>query len=454
MVLPSFGQPADDDGDPFLAHIGDDIFSNLDALGIALNANWDLGAVKLTSITGYRKTDTEVLSDFDATPIPFMTVHRDETHEQFSQELRLSSNTEGKLTYVVGAYYMTQEYDISTGQYGLVFGGPTAGSTIYSQQKSDSWALFGQADYEIIPNLTLTAGGRYSKEEKTFTTQPLFYPNSQTFEASFDDFSPKLGISYKWSDALMTYAQYSRGFRAGGFNGRAGSFEAVGPYDSETVDSYEVGIKSDLFSRRLRLNAAVFTTDYQDMQQSVQQLIPGTLINQTLVANVGAATISGFEGEATALLTDTFTVTATVGYLDASYDDFTANLGDGLGLIDRTYLPMPYAPKWSNSVTFNYKQNYSFGQVTAQASMRRMTDMYTSFNTLNATSDLTVRKANTIIDGSLGLELPDGRWRVSVWGKNLTDELVVNNTFGVGALLASRVYQPPREIGVDLSFTF
>ena len=454
MVLPGFGEPADTDGDPFLSHVGDDIFSDLEALGVTLNANWDLGPVKLTSITGYRKTDTEVLSDFDGTPTPFMTVHRDETHDQFSQELRLASNTDGPLTYVVGAYYMTQDYDIATGQFGTVFGSPTAGSTIYTQQKADSWAVFGQADYEVLPGLTVTAGGRYSKEEKTFTTQPLFYPNAETFEASFDDFSPKVGVSYKWSDALMTYAPYSRGFRAGGFNGRAGSFLAVGPYDSETVDSYEVGVKSDLFDRRLRLNAAVFTSDYQDMQQSVQQLIPGTLINQTLVSNVGAATISGFEAEATALLTDVFTISASVGYLDASYDEFMANLGDGLGVIDRTYLPMPYAPKWSNSVTFNYKDDFDFGRVTAQASVRHMTDMYTSFSTLNATTDLTMRQSNTVVDGSLSLELPDGRWRVSLWGKNLTDELVINNTFGVGALLASRVYQPPREIGVDLSLTF
>jgi iron complex outermembrane receptor protein len=80
--------------------------------------------------------------------------------------------------------------------------------------------------------------------------------------------------------------------------------------------------------------------------------------------------------------------------------------------------------------------------------------MYTSFSTLNATTDLTMRQSNTVVDGSLSLELPDGRWRVSLWGKNLTDELVINNTFGVGNLLASRVYQPPREIGVDLSLTF
>ncbi|MNE13416.1 hypothetical protein D3C80_1062490 [compost metagenome] len=83
-----------------------------------------------------------------------------------------------------------------------------------------------------------------------------------------------------------------------------------------------------------------------------------------------------------------------------------------------------------------------------------MSDMYTSFNALNATSDFAVRKANTIVDGSVSLELPDGRWRVSLWGKNLTDEVVINNTFGVGPLLAARVYQAPREVGVDLSFTF
>lgn len=83
-----------------------------------------------------------------------------------------------------------------------------------------------------------------------------------------------------------------------------------------------------------------------------------------------------------------------------------------------------------------------------------MSDMYTSFNVLNATSDLAMRKANTIIDGSVSLELPDGRWRVNLWGKNLTDELVINNTFAVGPLLAARLYQAPHEIGVDLTFNF
>ncbi len=454
MVLGTAGYPADDDRKPFVSHVGEDIFSNLESTGATLQAHWDVGAVKLTSITGYRKTDTQSLSDFDGEKIRFLNVSRDETHDQLSQEFRLNSAGDGPLNYVVGAYYLTQEYDIAIRQYGLAFVGPDAGSTLYANQKADAAALFGQIDYEAMPGLTLTLGGRYSKESKEFTIQPLFFPSGQTFKADFDDFSPKVGVSYAWTPNVMTYAQYSRGFRAGGFNGRAGSFTAVGPYDSETVDSYEVGIKSDLFDRRLRLNAAAFTTAYNDMQQSVNQLVPGTNVNQTLVSNVGKATINGFEGEAVVRVSHAFTLTGTLAYLDAGFDEFTANLGDGQGVIDRTNLPFAYAPEWSGSLTANYKEDFNFGTVSAQASLRKATDLYTSFSPINVVSDLTLRKANTVLDASVGVEFAGGRWRANLWGKNLTDELVVNNTFAVGNLLAARVYQPPREIGLDIGYRF
>lgn len=458
MLAPRYGVNADTDGDPFLSHVGDDQKMEVNSSGLALNANWNLGPVTLTSITGYRKSDNYILSDYDGTHIPFMTVVREEDHKQFSQEFRLASNGEGPVQYVVGAYYMNQEYNIFIDQYGTALGGtlanPKVGPKMWVGQEASSWALFGQADWNLTPKLTLTAGGRYSKEEKTFWTQPGGINESRTFDASFDDFSPKLGISYKVSDTLMTYAQYSRGFRAGGFNGRAGSFTAVGPYDSETAESYEVGVKSDLFDRRLRVNAAVFTTEYSDMQQSVQGLIPGTQMNQTLISNVGQATISGAEAEITALVNQHLTLTASVGYLDAGLDSFMADLNDGLGLHDRSYLPMTFSPKWSNSITANHKQDFEWGRLTAQVSARYMSKINTSFTPINGYSDLTVRQGNTIFDGSLALETPDGRWRASLWGKNLTDEVVINNTMTVGQLIALRVYQPPREFGIDVSFSF
>lgn len=458
MLAPQYGVNADTDGDPYLSHVGDDQVLEVNSSGLALNANWNLGPVTLTSITGFRKSDNYILSDYDGTHIPFMTVVREEDHEQFSQEFRLASNAEGPLKYVLGAYYMNQEYNIFIDQYGLALGGtpanPKIGPKMWVGQEASSWALFGQADYSLTDKLTLTAGGRYSKEEKTFWTQPGGFNESRTFEASFDDFSPKFGISYKVNDAVMTYAQYSRGFRAGGFNGRAGSFTAVGPYDSETAESYEIGLKADLFNRRLRLNSAIFTTEYSDMQQSVQGLIPGTTLNQTLISNVGQATISGFESEITALVTDHFTLTGTIGYLDAGLDSFVADLNDGLGLHDRSYLPMTFSPKWSNSITGTHKQDFDWGRLSVQASARYMSEIRTSFTPINAYSDLTTRQGNTIVDGSIAVETPDGRWRASLWGKNLTDEVVINNTMTVGQLIGLRVYQPPREVGIDVSFTF
>lgn len=458
MLAPGYGVGPDLDGDPFKSHVGDDQKLEVNSSGVALNADWNLGPVILTSITGYRKSDNYILSDYDGTPTPFMTVVREEDHHQFSQEFRLASNTEGPLSYVVGAYYMNQEYNIFIDQYGLALGGtttnPKIGPKMWVGQKASSWAVFGQADWELTPKLVVTVGGRYSKEDKTFWTQPGGFTESRSFKASFDDFSPKFGISYKLNDDIMTYAQYARGFRAGGFNGRAGSFTAVGPYDSETAGSYEIGLKADLFNRRLRMNTAIFTTKYSDMQQSVQGLIPGTQLNQTLISNVGQSTISGFETEATALVTDNFTLTATVGYLDANLDRFLADLNDGLGLHDRKYLPMTFAPKWSNSITGNHKQDFEWGRLTVQASARYMSEVYTSFTPVNAYSDLTKRQGNMIVDGSIAIETPDGRWRASLWGKNLTDEIVINNTMTVGQLIALRVYQPPRELGVDISFKF
>jgi iron complex outermembrane recepter protein len=453
MVLSKAGYPADSDGLPYDTHTGSAIMSNLDATGETLEANWDLGPVKLTSITGGRQTHTVALSDYDGEHVKFLDVGRDETHNQFSQELRVASAGPGPLHYVVGAFYMHQRYDIAISEFGTAFGAPNAGSYIYAGQTTQSLAAFGQLDYDI-GNLTLTAGGRYSHDYKNFNIQPLFFATSQTFDDSFDDFSPKFAASYQFTPEIMGYAQYSRGFRSGGFNGRAGSFASVGPYGSEHVNSYEAGLKTQFLDRKVTLNLAAFTSQYGDMQQGVQSLIPGTNINQTIVANAASARISGFEAETTLHPGGGFTITGSLGYLDAHFNDFVANLGDGQGTVDHSNLPLTYAPKWSGSVTGNYRLDLSAGTLNANVTVRSMSDMYTGFTTLNTTSDLTVRQANTLVDGAIRFETADGHWNMGVWGKNLTNQVVINNTFTVGSLLADRVYEAPREIGVDLGFKF
>lgn len=443
--------PADADG--FHSHVGDNLRSNVLTTGETLEANWDTGPVKLTSITGYRDMKTFTDSDFDGEHVRFLEVIRSESHRQFSQELRVAPTEFDKLKYVVGAYYQNQRYDVSNGQFGSAFGSPNGGSTLYAGQTARSLALFGQFDY-TINDLTLTLGGRYSKDSKRFNIQPLFNPASQIFSTDFSDFSPKAALSYAWTPDVLTYFQYSRGFRSGGFNGRAGSFAAVGPYDSETVDSYEAGLKSQFLERALTLNLALFSMKYHDMQQSVQQIIPGTNVNQTVTSNAASAKLDGVEAELHAVVGRGFSISTAVGYLDARFQDFVANLGDGLGTIDRSNLPLAFAPKWTASLTPAYTVTTGIGKVTAQASARYQSEIYTSFTPLNLLTKNYVRKANTLIDANLALQTSDERWRFSLYGKNLTNKLLPNNTFAVGGLLSLRVYMPPREIGAEVGFKY
>ncbi|MCA8905708.1 MAG: TonB-dependent receptor, partial [Hyphomonas sp.] len=382
----------------------------------------------------------------------FLQVDRDESHEQLSEEVRLAGGA-GALNYVVGAYFLSQSYDLTNHQYGLIFGGPDAGSTVHAAQDNTAYAGFGQLDYEIVDGLTVTAGLRYSWEKKKFTVQPLFYPVEQSFSASFDNLSPKIGISYKPNEDLMLYASYTRGFRAGGFNGRAASFEVVGPYDPETVSSYEAGLKSQLLDGRLTFNLGGFVANYKDQQVGVQEIDPVTLVNQTLVRNAASSKMQGIELESELQAGGGFSFSASVGYLDASFDKFVADLGDGLGVIDRSNLPLSYAPEWTTGVTANWDGKTAWGDVTAQMSVLNQSDQYTSFSPTNLLSDFAVRDANTLVNASLALRTDYGV-TFRLWGKNLGDETVINNTFAVGALLTARVYQPPREFGIDLAYEF
>lgn len=459
MVLPAYGYPADPDQPPYHTNVNGfpdgDMRADIRTTGETLQLNWAPGGVKLTSITGYRRTASAVDSDFDGTPISFLNIANHERHRQFSEELRVASDNDGSpLTYVFGLYYLWQRYNNDTAQTGLIFGGEDAGSKLITAQTSKSYAVFGQIDYKVTDRLTLTVGGRYSHDRKRFTIQPLFYPASQTFSKPFNDFSPKAAISYQWTKSLLTYVQYSRGYRSGGFNGRAGNFDVVGPYDAEHVDSFEGGLKSSWFGNRLIANLAIFTADYSDMQQSVQQVLPGTTINQTLTTNAASATLRGVEGELTARPVRGLTVTGTFGYLDAHFNDFTANLGDGLGEIDRSNLPLSFAPKWNASLTGTYELETDLGTFTFQGSGRYQSRIYTSFTPLNVQTDAFIRPKNVSFDASIGFQSLDEHWRVSLYGKNLSDLNLMNNSFSLGSLLALRAYQPPREFGVQLGLSF
>jgi iron complex outermembrane receptor protein len=449
MVLSQLGYPASKTP-AFQVNEDGALYQDFNNYGAALTANWNVGFATVTSVTGLRTFEEKAASDYDASPIPFFNALRDQTHHQISEELRLASSGTNLVDYVFGVYYLHQRYHITNSESGLVFGGLTVPEN--AGQANDAYAAFGQVDYHATDKLTFTAGGRYSYETKDFTIQPLFYTTSESFSHNWGDFSPKFVVSYDWTPNLMTYVQYSQGFRSGGFDGRAASFQTVGPYESETVDSYEAGVKSQWLDNRLRLNGDVFWSDYSNMQLGTQEFVNGTY--QAVTKNAGRATIDGAELEADAVVFPGLTLNADLGFLDARFNQFTADL-TGTGVVtNNAYLPLPYAPKWSGSVGATYLQQTGFGTLDYHADVTYSAKQFTSFSVYNGVSDFALRQSVTLIDLAVTWSDPDDRWNIGGWVKNLGNVIYQNNTFDVGPLMADRIYAAPRTWGVSVGVKF
>ncbi|HEX2812687.1 MAG TPA: TonB-dependent receptor [Sphingopyxis sp.] len=441
-----------DPTDPYTIYSDTPLFANLDTWGLAFSLDWAIGGAKITAVTGYREFKDRVQSDYDASALPFFSALRDQKHEQFSQEIRIASDGKSRLDYVLGAFFMHQSYDITNAQSGLIYGGATVPQI--ASQSNTAWAGFGQLDFHATDALTLTAGGRYSYEKKRFTNQPLFYPASMTYRDNWDNFSPKLGISYQVNPDVLAYVTWSKGFRSGGFNGRAASFTSAGPYDAETVSSFEGGLKTELFDRRVRFNLAAFSSTYTDMQVGTQGLTSGG-VYESIVTNAGKGRIDGIESELQWVLGGGFSINANAAYLNARFkENFTDLTSDGVdNPTDNSDLPFAYAPKWSGSLGLFYDADVGIGKLNGSVNAVYMDDLYTSGGAANRTSDVQLRPSNMLVDATLGLQSEQG-WRIGVWVKNAFDKTVINNTFGLGPLGFLRIYSPPRTFGVDLGYKF
>ena len=230
-------------------------------------------------------------------------------------------------------------------------------------QNTESYAVFGNIDVRPIERLTLSAGVRYSKDKKKMRIVPLTICPGQSFEScplnflnaekSWDDVSPRFVASYEFTNHIMAFASYSKGYRAGNFNARAPTAGgAVTPANPEKVSSYEVGIKSDLLDKRLRLNLGYFYQKYDDIQRLVQFAVQGESPSQQLF-NAAAATIQGAELEVAAEPIKGLRIDGTVGYTNAKYDSFKNLTGLPAG-VSPTDLKFDRVPKWTAYIGATY----------------------------------------------------------------------------------------------------
>lgn len=490
-------------------------FSDFDIWGVTAQVNRDApGFGTITYIGNYRDVEEDVANDFDTTPFNFFHTQRVQDHYQFSHELRFASDFSDTFDLVTGLYYFEQEYELD--QFTRGFLATAAGTvdaagrpTIYgnSQQLNEAWAAFGQVDWNLTDQLVVTAGLRYSDESKDFDHCGVGFGNPLTESCElpgvgstlitateqWDDLSHRLGVNYFVNDRTMVYASWAQGFRSGGFNGRGNTPFSIGPFDEETADNYEIGIKADLWENRVRLNAAAFLLEYDNLQRASIRPAPGGGGQETITDNVGSAENRGVELELTALLTPSLTVNLTLGYLDAENDDWCSAVqgllptpdapagfdqcrpatevsgptGDSLGFlvpVDVSDLPPPQAPEWQSRVDVLYDVTLGNSGVVTLVGTWTYADETpivaaglpagTLDGVVNYDGSFVdpVREEYNIFDVSATWRSADDRYRASFFVKNVTDEVyAVTGTFVAGLFNFVQVNHP-RHWGLELAY--
>lgn len=330
---------------------------------VTLNAKLDvIDGVTVESITNYTKQkDALNVENTGGAPLAngahiFVSL-RDQTANQFSQEVRAVSDLGGPFDFVAGLYYMKSEFDLV--QQAIVTGNRS--QFFDAGQDLDAYAAYAEAYVEPIDKLRLTLGGRYTHEKKKFyikfrnpTTGAITgqcpdatsaYAPCADPSVTFSKFTPRVTVDYRFTPDIMVYAGWSRGYRSGGWNSRATVTTAIGPYEPETVDSYEAGLRTSFWNNRARANVTFFRAKYKNKQEEVITASPiNPLITQTQVQNAASATLQGVEGEFQLAPTRWLNLRAAVGYIDGKYDAFLSG-----GVDIRNQRNLRYAPKWSVS---------------------------------------------------------------------------------------------------------
>ena len=325
----------------------------LDHWGVSLTANWELNdQFTLSSITAYRKLRPDLFIDIDATEARIGDVFVGIDQHQFSQEVQLKWDM-GKFKGIFGLYYLNENVASHQEAYAddlfSFLGGPvTFTRFIDDEQNTKSYAAFGQATYDFTDQLSLTAGLRYTMEDRrynrfTTTASNLAFLNNISFRfpdnlpaplnatdtARFDAWTPMVTLSYKPTPDSLVYASASRGFKSGGFNGRANSLNdltfvvngtttLLTTFQPETVWTYEGGAKGSFLGGRVRLSGDVFLSDYTDFQARVG----GGTVAGFPVLNAGKLRIWGIEFEAAVRPVNNWNIRLAAGYLNAKYQEF------------------------------------------------------------------------------------------------------------------------------------
>jgi iron complex outermembrane receptor protein len=464
---------------------------------VQLRADYDTGFGDLTSITSYRNLDSYYKDDGDSSALPMSIGSLNESKEfQFSQEIRFTSPSDRRFTYVAGAYYSFENIykKIAFGFNGTVPGsrlgamhclvrptfagcpapgtpyGPTNFGPLLSQDVRGSnhvksYAVFAEGKYAFTDQLNLTVGARYTIEDKSGYTAhdgfSLFYgnPYDVKFSKDWNAFTPRAILDFKPTDELMFYGSVSRGFKGGGWSlTSTNALAAVTPLEPEKSTSYELGAKTRFFDRRLTLNVAAYRADTKNLQ--VRSLVNGVL-NDT---NAGVLRVKGVEVEATAIPIDGLTIGINYAYTDAFFKEFR---GCAAGGVSCSGNKAPFVPEHDVTVSAEYAWT-----LANEAQIRAKVDAKWASNfPVGPLGNQPFVEGKTgrngVLNASLVWESASDLWTAQLWARNITNRysftaasnyffyFLSQAEFARGLNEVDRgALNPPRQVGVTLTRKF
>ena len=456
-------------------------FSENDTFGASVTLNYDINEVlSLKSISAVRQLDAEFARDGDHSPHRISQFSDVLDQDQFTQELQLLGNYD-KFQWITGLYYFSED-GTNTNILDFTVSNFRSGGDF----DNEAWAAFAQVTYDVSEDFRVTVGGRYTDEQKSFTPDQIIFQNyyagiSQlvpagnplaALDAPFlqagerilpllekqvevSEFTPALNLSYDVSDDVMIYYNYSEGFKSGGFSQRvfppvvAGATAPAGTadidliptFDPEFVDVSEIGFKSAFYDEKVRLNGALYSTKYDELQVQVFNSVA------PVTRNLGEATIQGLEIEALVSPGAGWLVESSFAYVDAKYDQIDTSI-----TLIRESFEFERVPEFTASLGLSKEiQMNERGIVIVRAdwSYRKKT-FNDAYNT-----PLLVTDSVQLVDASVRWISADEDWLVTLSGRNLTDdEYLISGVYGTAFQSFEGLYDRGREWRLELRRDF
>lgn len=420
--------------------------------GANLSVKWALSEeIDFQSSTSIRQIDVEGAYDTDATPAALFEQDFERDIEMFSQEFQFSGSAD-YMEWVAGVFYYREEATDNRLVLVTANSTPNRSSTrIVDPYTVDSYAVFGQASFDLAEQWSLTAGARYTYDDKSISANELRGSgaarllNNVERSKTWGNVSGRLSLDYQASDDVFFFGSYARGFRSGGFNDRIrtdtgpANFYGITDFDQETLDMFELGMRSDLFESQLRLNITAFYGQYTDMQ--ISSLLPGTTRN--VIQNIGESRLFGLESEVTFALNEVVTLDASFGWLEAEY----------------TKIDLPSAAVSTNSEFGRApKRSYSLGISADWDTIVARIDYgwKDDFRSVVPDANIIQQQAYGLLSANLSYQPDDSQWKLALYGSNLTDEeylvsgisLLGSNPTGIAQVEPGR----GRELGIKINW--